>query len=94
MRSAVTRRAPSAWSSGPVGEHPALAWSAVLLAVVAVALTGLGMAGAGGAGIGMVLSAAAFVLAVAARARRVRWWALWLPLLSFPVLAATSPLWV
>ena len=81
-------------SARPAGDHPLLAWSAVLLALAAVALSALGMTGAGGAGGGMVLAGVAFTLAVAARARRVRWWALWLPLLAFPVLAATSPLWV
>jgi hypothetical protein len=81
-------------SARPAGEHPVLAWSAVLLAAVAVILSTLGMAGAGGAGAGMVLAVVAFTLAVAARARGVRWWALWLPLLTLPVLVATSPLWV
>lgn len=86
--------APVARSVGPAGDHPVLASSAVVTALLALALSGLGVAGVGGAGGGMVLALVAFVLAVAARARGERWWALWLPLLTLPVLVLTAPLWV
>jgi hypothetical protein len=62
--------------------------------VIALALSALGAAGAGGAGAGMVIALVAFGLAVATRARGERWWALWLPLLAFPLLVLTAPLWV
>jgi hypothetical protein len=71
-----------------------LAWSAVSLAVVAVVLWALALAGQGGAGAGMVISLVAFALSLAAKVKHVRWAPLWLPLLLFPVLAVTSPLWV
>ena len=42
----------------------------------------------------MVISLVAFALALVAKIKRVRWAPLWLPLLLFPALAVTSPLWV
>jgi hypothetical protein len=82
------------WTSRQPEDHLALAWSAVLVAVLAVLLTALGMAGLGGAGVGSVLAAAAFVLAVVAAARGVRWRPLWLPLALLPLLLVTAPWWV
>ena len=78
----------------PAGTHTLLAWSAVSLAVVAVVLWALALAGQGGAGAGMVISLVAFALALTAKVKHVRWAPLWLPLVLFPVLAATTPLWV
>ena len=80
--------------SEPAGGHTTLAWSAVLLAGVAVPLFALAMAGKGGGGAAMIGSLAAFVLAIVARVRHERWALLWLPLLLFPVLAVTAPFWV
>ncbi len=79
---------------GLAGAHTTLARSAVSLAGVAVALWALALAGLGGGGVGMVISLIAFTLALVARVRHVRWAPLWLPLLVFPVLALTSPLWL
>jgi hypothetical protein len=70
------------------------AWSAVLLAGVALLLVALGVAGFGGAGGGMAAALIAFILAVVAWRRKVRWVALWLPLGLLPVLLLTSPFWV
>ena len=80
--------------SAPARAHTTLAWSAVSLAGVAVALWALALAGLGGAGAAMVISLVAFTLALVAKVKHVRWAPLWLPLLLFPVLVVTSPLWV
>jgi hypothetical protein len=48
----------------------------------------------GGGGAGAVLSLAAFVTAVVAKARHERWALLWLPLLLLPALLVASPFWV
>lgn len=74
--------------------HTRMAWWAVGLAAGAVVMLTLTLAGSGGGGGGVMLSLAAFTLAVVAKARRERWALLWLPLLLFPALIATSPLWV
>ena len=71
-----------------------MAWSAVSLAGVAVALCALTAAGQGGGGAAMAIALVAFALALVAKVKHVRWAPLWLPLLLFPVLAVTSPLWV
>jgi hypothetical protein len=43
---------------------------------------------------GMLVSLAAFAVAVVAKVKKERWALLWLPLLLFPALVASSPLWV
>lgn len=80
--------------SQPARTHTTLAWSAVALAGVALVLWALALAGLGGAGAAMVISLVAFALALVAKIKRVRWAPLWLPLLLFPALAVTSPLWM
>jgi hypothetical protein len=64
------------------------------LAAAGAVLVMLGLAGFGGAGAGMLLSLAAFVSAIVAKVRHERWALLWLPLLLFPVLVVSAPLWV
>ena len=81
-------------ASEPTRAHTTLAWSAVSLAGVAVALCALAAAGQGGAGASLVVALVAFALALVAKVKHVRWAPLWLPLLLFPVLAVTAPLWV
>ena len=71
-----------------------LALSAVGLAGVAVVLVVLALAGLGGGGAAMVVAFVAFALAVVAKVKHLTWIALWLPLLLFPLLVVTSPLWV
>jgi hypothetical protein len=74
--------------------HTPLAWAAVGLASASAVLVLLGIVGLGGGGAGAVLSLAAFVTAVVAKARHERWALLWLPLLLLPALLVASPFWV
>jgi hypothetical protein len=74
--------------------HSLVAWCALVFASLAVVLVAVAVSGNGLGGAGALLSAAAFVLAVVARAKKERWALLWLPLLLFPALLVSAPFWV
>ncbi|MGH3331009.1 MAG: hypothetical protein ACRDPJ_06825 [Nocardioidaceae bacterium] len=74
--------------------HTRLAQWAVALAAASVIMLALAFSGLGFGGAGALTSFVAFALAVVARLRHERWAPLWLPLLLFPALVVSSPLWV
>lgn len=74
--------------------HTRLAQWAVALAGASVIMLALAFSGLGFGGAGALTSFVAFALAVAARLRHERWAPLLLPLLLFPALVVSSPLWV
>lgn len=76
-------------ASGRAPAHTRLAQWAVGLAFAAGVMIAFGFGGGG-----MLVSVAAFAVAVVAKVRKERWALLWLPLLLFPALIASSPLWV
>ena len=78
----------------PHGAHLPLAWAAVGTACAGVPLVALGIAGFGGAGAGFLLTFVGFVTAVIAKRQHEQWALLWLPLVLFPALLVSMPLWV
>lgn len=78
----------------PVNADSMWARSAVGCAFVASVLLVIGWAGHGGAGAATLLAGVGFVMALVALRQHVRWAPLWLPLLLFPVLLLSAPLWV